>query len=298
MTPPARRRRAARTESSVRRALRRSRWRTTLAWLGPRWFAIVAGVALFASSLFLLTSPQFRVEQVVVRRESASAQAAVTRATQVSQVVGRNIFLVNSTRVAQEVAAMPSVLQARVIPRLPNLIEVEVVERAPIAAWRAHNGVFLVDDQGYVLAEAPETDGGGAPADGGGRAADEAGRLGQPGLPGQLEEPALLVVKDTTGRDLAPGDQVDQRTLLAARELAQALPAAGASVGEIEYSPQGLVFVTDRQWRVIFGDTEALNTKLAALKSIVDLARSQNLNLRLVDLRPKDRPFYQLAGAP
>jgi hypothetical protein len=69
-------------------------------------------------------------------------------------------------------------------------------------------------------------------------------------------------------------------------------------VGEIEYSPQGLVFVTDRQWRVIFGDTEALNTKLAALKSIVDLARSQNLNLRLVDLRPKDRPFYQLAGAP
>jgi hypothetical protein len=69
-------------------------------------------------------------------------------------------------------------------------------------------------------------------------------------------------------------------------------------VREVEFSSQGLVLVTDRQWRVIFGDTDSLNSKLASFKAIVDLARSQNVNIRLVDLRPKDRPFYQLAGAP
>jgi cell division protein FtsQ len=276
MSPTTRRRRSARAEGQVQRALRRSRWRVATSWLAPRWLSILAGAALFASTILLLTSPQFRVEQVVVRRDSASAQAAVTKATQMSQVVGRNIFLINTTRVAQEVAAIPSVLQARVLPRLPNVVEIEIVERVPIATWRAHNGTFLVDDQGYVVAEAPP-ESGAAPAP---------------------DQQALLAVNDTTGRDVAVGDQVDQRALLAARELTKALPAAGASVREVEFSSQGLVLVTDRQWRVIFGDTESLNSKLASFKAIVDLARSQNVNIRLVDLRPKDRPFYQLAGAP
>jgi cell division protein FtsQ len=274
VTPTTRRRRSARAEGQVQRALRRSRWRVTMSWLAPRWLSILAGAALFAGTILLLTSPRFRVEQVVVRRDSASAQAAVTKATQMSQVVGRNIFLINTTRVAQEVAAIPSVLQARVLPRLPNVVEIEIVERVPIATWRAHNGTFLVDDQGYVVAEAPPESGAAA------------------------DQQALLAVNDTTGRAVAVGDQVDQRALLAARELTKALPAAGASVREVEFSPQGLVLVTDRQWRVIFGDTDSLNSKLASFKAIVDLARSQNVNIRLVDLRPKDRPFYQLAGAP
>ena len=223
-------------------------------------------------TIALLISPHYRVEQVVVRRQSASAQAAVTKATQLSQVVGRNIFLVNTGRVAQEVASIPSVLQARITPRLPNIVEIEIVERVPIATWRAQNGSYLVDDQGFVVAEAPEA---------------AAGRL--------PEDQVLVMVKDTTGRDVALGDRVDQKSLLAARELTKALPAAGAGVLEVEYSPQGLVFVTDRQWRVIFGDAESLNSKLASFKAIVDLAKAQNMNIQLVDLRPTDRPFYQLA---
>ncbi len=267
-----RRRRSARTESQIQRALRPSRGRLVAAWLAPRWTAIVLGVAAFGGALMLLTSPRFRVEQVVVRRESASALAAVTRASQLSNVVGHNIFLVNTTRVAQEVAAVPSVLRARIIPRLPNVVEIEIVERVPIATWRTPTGAFLVDDQGYVVAEAPE----GA-------------------TQREPEDQVRLVVKDTTGQEVYLGAHVNQHALLAARELAKALPIAGAGVREVEYSPVGLVFVTDRQWRVIFGDTESLNAKLANFKSIVDLARSQNLNIRTVDLRPKDRPFYQLA---
>jgi hypothetical protein len=83
--------------------------------------------------------------------------------------------------------------------------------------------------------------------------------------------------------------------MLAARELARALPSAGAQAAEVEYSAQGLVVVTDAGWRVIFGDTEDLNAKLANLAGIVELARQQNLRLATVDLRPRDRPFFSLA---
>jgi cell division septal protein FtsQ len=274
MTPPTRRRRSARAAGPVQRALRRSRWRTLLAWLEPRWLSIVIGSACFAGALFLLTSPQFRVEQVVIRRDPDADQVTAARAPQVSQVVGRNIFLVNTSRVAQDVASMPSVLRAQVVSHLPNVLEIQIAERVPIAVWRAQNGTFLVDERGNVLAEAPAA-----------------------AVAREPEDQVMLLVKDTTGRDVTLGDRIDQHTLLAARELVRALPAAGAGVREVEYSPQGLIFTTDRQWRVIFGDTESLNAKLAAFKSIVELARSQNMNVGLVDLRPKDRPFYQLAGA-
>ena len=255
--------------SQIQRTLKRSAWRQAWAWLGPRWVSIAGAVALFALGLALLTSPHFKVEQVAVKRDSASAEAAVTRVTQLSQVVGYNIFLVNTGRVASEIAALPGVLSARVVPRLPNLVEIEIVERVPIAHWQAASGSFLVDDQGYAIAEAPE-----GPA---------------PGL-------ALLGVRDTTGRDLRLGDQVDQRSLLAARELAKALPAAGAAVREVEYSPQGLILITDAGWRVIFGDTDVLNAKLANFAAVAELARAQNLAIKSIDLRPRDRPFYQVAS--
>jgi cell division septal protein FtsQ len=245
-------------------------------WVQARWLSLANAAALVVLGLALLTAPQFQVEQVTVRRQSPSAQEAITRATQLSQVVGHNIFLVNTNRVAREVALVPSVLHARVIPQLPNVVEIEIVERVPVARWHAANGSFLVDDQGVVVAEAMASATGSATS-------------GPPGWP------AALTVRDTTGRDVRPGDRVEQRALLAARELARALPAAGAGVKEVEYSPQGLVFVTDGGWRVIVGETEALNAKLANLAAIVELARAQDLKLVVVDLRPKERPFYQVA---
>ena len=273
--PIGRRRLAGRTTSQVQRALRRSRWRRSMEWLRPRWISLIGAIGCAAGIPALLLSPLFTVEQVVVRRESASSAAAVTRATQLSQVVGHNIFLVNAQRVAQEVAMVPSVLKVRVIPRLPNVMEIEIVERRPIATWSTGTTTFLVDDQGFLLAEAGQTDGTPASAS----AATE----------------GLLAVRDTTGREMQLGDQVNQRTLLAARELAKALPAAGVRPKDVEVTPQGLVFTTDAGWRIIFGEVEALNAKLANLATVADLAAKQNLKIALLDLRPKDRPLYQLA---
>jgi Cell division protein FtsQ/DivIB, C-terminal len=103
-------------------------------------------------------------------------------------------------------------------------------------------------------------------------------------------------VTDTSGREIRPGDRIDQRALLAARELVRAFPAAGAQVVEVEYSAQGLVLVTDGGWRVLFGEARDLNDKLASFVAVRDLARQQSLAISFVDLRPKDRPVYQVAG--
>ena len=293
-----RRRRASQPPGAIRHALRRPRWRVGLAWLGVRWLSLANAAVLFVLAIALLTSPRFRVEQVAVSRPSPSAQAAVTRATQLSQVVGRNIFLVNTGLVAQEVVALPSVRHARVIPRLPNILLIEIIEREPIAIWRAANGAFLVDDQGLAMADlaAPAASPPvvtGSPdrrGEAGGAAikASEGGATAGTG--------ALLTIHDTTGRELALGDLVDQRAVLAARELVKSLPSFGASVGEVEYSPAGLVLITDGHWRVIVGDTTALNQKLSNFAAIVDLAQAERLNIGVVDLRPKDRPFYQIAS--
>lgn len=264
------RRRRSLPPSPIEQATRRSKWRRAVLWLGPRWLSLASALALSALSLAMLSSPLFRVEQVAVSSQSATAQEAMTRATQLSQVVGHNIFLINTMRLAREVAEVPSVLSARVVPRLPNTVEIEIVERVPIATWRTTTGAFLVDDQGSLLADA--------------------GQIGGP------TNQAEFVVRDTTGRELRLGDQINRRALLAARELAAALPAVGLEVREVEYSAQGLVLLTSVGWRVIFGETDALNAKLANLSAIVEMARAQQLAIALVDLRPKDRPFYQLAA--
>jgi cell division protein FtsQ len=253
---------------AIERALRRPWWRRGLSWVGQRWLSLANAAALVMLGIGLLRSPQFRVEQVVVRRESASAQAAVTRATQLSQVVGYNIFLINTSVVADEVASIPSVRSVRVIPRFPNVVEIELVERTPIATWTTNNGQFLVDDQGVIVGDAPE------PA---------AGALD-------------LQVRDTTGQELHLGDRVHQMSLLAARELKGALETLGANVQGVEISPLGIELVTEAGCRVIFGGPESLNAKVAAFAAISDLTRSRGLRLELIDLRPKDRPYYRVAA--
>src|SRR5688572_17007160 len=204
--PQSRRRKSQPRPSQIQRALRRSRWRTLLEWFGGRWVALFGGAVVLSGAVSLALLPHFRVEQITVRRDTKSAAEAITRATQLAQVVGHNIFLVNSQRIAEEIALIPSVLYARVTPRLPNIMEIEIVERVPIATWHTSGKTFLVDDQGFLIADASDA----------------------------VIPPDLFPVKDTTGREVSVGDRVDQRALLAAREMAKAMPEAGIRVREAE----------------------------------------------------------------
>lgn len=258
MKPPRRRR----SSGPPRPARRTYQVHTLGVGIRERWLSAACGLALVWLAGILLSQPAFRVAQITVLYGGPSAETALTKAHQVSHVVAYNIFLLNSRRLGEEIARVPSVKRAKVLPQLPDRVAVELNERQPIALWRTQAETFLVDDDGQVIAEA-----------------------GERSLP--------LVITDVSGRSLVPGDRVERRVLLVAGELQRVLPSLGAAPREIEYNWAGLTVVTDGGWRVLFGDLEHLNRKLQYLAAITALAQRQNLRLALVDLRPKDRPYYQ-----
>ena len=244
-------------------------WRVFARWLGWNWLSVANLLALCVVLLLLLTSPQFQVTQVVIAQEWESG-ASLTPAHELSNIVGRSIFLLHTERLAREIEALPSVRSAQVRARLPDRVIVEIAKRVPVAVWHAVNGAFLVDREGQIVG--PATDG--AP-----------------------QQPTI-VIHETSGREREPGQRVERRILLTARELRRVLPELGIDPQTIEYGTIGLTVVGSNGWRIIFGDLEQLNAKLENLVAILDMQRQQPEPLALIDLRPVERPYYRLIATP
>ncbi len=244
-------------------------WRTLGRWLGWNWLSVANLLALCGVVVLLLTSAQFQVTQVVIARESTSA-AALARAHELSNVIGTSVFLLHTGRLAREIETIPSVRSAQVRARLPDLVIVEITEREPVAVWHAVNGAFLVDREGQIISSTT----------------DDA--QGQP----------AIVIHETSGRERVPGQRVERRILLTARELRRVLPQLGIDLLAIEYGTTGLTVVGDNGWQIIFGDLEQLNAKLENLAAILDMQRQQPEAVGLIDLRPVERPYYRLIPTP
>lgn len=61
-----------------------------------------------------------------------------------------------------------------------------------------------------------------------------------------------------------------------------------------EYShAEGVVIPTDFAGRIAFGWSSDREYKLATLKSVAQTIRRQNLKVKYLDLRPKDRPYFR-----
>ena len=185
-------------------------WRVFAHWLGWSWLSVANLLALCGVIALLLTSPQFQVTQVIIAREWQSS-ATLAQAHELSNVVGRSIFLLQTGRLEQEIEALPSVRAAQVRARLPDRIIVEITKRQPAAVWQAVNGAFLVDLEGQII----------------GPAADDA-----------PDQPAM-VIQETNGIERVPGQRIERRVLLTARELRRVLPQLGIDPLAIEYGTLG-----------------------------------------------------------
>ncbi len=113
-------------------------------------FIISAGALLAIAGYvwkFLCTSPQFTVQEVVVRQEGVD----------LSYLKGRNIFAVDLVREARMLASrFPDCKRVKVIRVLPSRLYVDFVLRQPLALVKLYR-IFAVDDESTLFFPAPDT---------------------------------------------------------------------------------------------------------------------------------------------
>lgn len=272
---------------SGRYGARRSFW-----WKLLSMFAVVM-VMLLAIN-FALTSNAFRIEQVSV---SGTHNDALIQTIQSMGMRGQNIFLLDVAFLTGRIDALPSVASASLSKQWPNQLMVTVVERVPVLLWQTPRGLYSVDNQGIIIAQASET----------------------------MGTDHLGTVVDITGQDkskkdggnaslLRPGMHLDQADVAFAKNIFdRAQKVAGLTTFKLQYdgtmyasvaddttgqSHRGsYIIVSPDGWKAYLGganDTNSLDNRLVELQQILLLAQKQQLNLATIDLRYGLRPVFTL----
>ena len=209
--------------------------------------ALVIGLA--AGTWTLLGLPQLRVAttstQVGGNQRIASGDIFTA-----SQIDGRSIFLVQPSRVAERVAALPGIASAAVHVRLPNQVLIDVTEQTPLVAWQSTAGTVWLTTAG---AEVP-----------------------------MQGEPPPLTLNDLTGRSREELLGTQQAVLGNLAELHAARP----DLTVLYYGAlEGLYFRAAEGWTVYLGEAGSLATKLALLAATQQKLAEQGAQPQVIDLR-------------
>lgn len=216
--------------------------------------------ALAWLTLHLVTAAEFRVDRP---RVSGTHLVPAEQVAISSELIGQNVFLVNSRRAAQAALRVRPLRSVEVGYVWPNVVSLDVVERRPFAVWRTGDAAFQVSEDGVALA------------------------------PSQAEN-LPLVVTDLDVRPLEVGGQVDKDVLADAAFLATALRGPGPSTRSFEYSSEyGLIAPTERGVRVAFGRGADLPAKVATLRVLLEEFAARRVDAQFVDLRDKARPYFR-----
>ena len=238
------------------------RRRRLLLWLA----AATALVMVTAGSIAFVRGPWLRVAEVLVVGNEVVPTVLVQEQ---ANVLGESLLFLDTTDIAERVAAHPRIEQAAVERVWPQRVQVTVVERQPWAVWSQAGASYLVDGQGYLLAEA-------RPSDGHGTA------------------PGLWPIKGLDPTTLSEGARVDPGAMRLAQRLAEAVPEKlGVPVQSFEYLERaGLVVVTSRG-RARFDTEDDFDYKLAVWQAVLAEAAKQRQTVNHVDLRFGKRPFFR-----
>jgi cell division protein FtsQ len=237
-----------------RRRLTRIRWRRVGVALA------VLGVAAGAIAVYF--SPVLRVQNVEVTT-GPSVDGAEVRER--AGLHGDSLLTADLAAAQARIKELPMVKDATISRDWPQTVRVTVAERQPWAVWQAGSGAsYVVDDEGVVLpVEAPA----GAPV------------INVGGEPAEFQ----------------PGDRVDSDAVALARALTEQVPAELAlSVSAFEWADaSGLTITTDAGYRVVLGDSQNMDYKLAVWRAVeADLGRDAMAG-HVLDLRFGDRPSFQ-----
>jgi cell division protein FtsQ len=198
--------------------------------------------------------------------------AAQVDPAQIEQAVGlqgKSMLHLDLSAAQASAASFPLVQSVRIERRWPQTVRVLVSERQPVAYWQVGQDRYPVDPEGVVLGEV-------APPEGAPVITD-------------LSNPVRLI----------PGDRVDRDAVSLARQLSTRVPGTlGAGVASWEYSvDRGLALVTAEGYRVIVGDSQDVEYKLAVWKAITEQLGPEAIAGHELDLRFRDKPALSRLGA-
>ena len=230
-----------------------------------RWRRLMIGIAVVTTvcgSIGLYFSPVLRIQDVeVVGATNVSREEIIGLA----RLGDQSMLRLDLASAERRVESIPIVQDARLERRWPQTIRIQITERSPWALWEIGDARYVIDTEGVVL-------------------------------PGSAPVENAPVIRDITGVSrLAPGDQVDRDTVIAAQALLERVPERLAiEVTVLEYTPQqGLAVLTTAGYRVVVGDSQNLDYKLAVWQAIEGRLGRETMAGHVLDLRFRDRPSFQ-----
>ncbi|OBF94513.1 cell division protein FtsQ [Mycobacterium sp. 852002-51163_SCH5372311] len=111
---------------------------------------VIAGIGL---ALILYFTPAMSARSIIVTGTGAVAREEVLDAAQVR--LGTPLLQINTSQVADRVAAIRRVASARVQRQYPSALRITIVERVPVAVKDFPDGPHLFDRDGVDFATAP-----------------------------------------------------------------------------------------------------------------------------------------------
>jgi len=241
-------------DEATARRLRRIRFRRVAI------AAAVISVLPIAVTVYL--SPTFRVGDIEVL---GTAQVDAAQVEQLASLEGDSMFRLGSDGAEQRIGYLPLVESVTIERRWPNTVRIVVRERQPWGYWQVGERKYVIDSEGIVLGDLPPTEG--APS-----------------------------VKDLTNPlRLVPGDQVDRDAVALTRLLLQRVPEvlAWSPVGFEYTTDKGLALLADVGYRVVIGDSQNIEYKLAVWKKIEESLGRTAMSGHVLDLRFENRPAFQ-----
>jgi len=241
-------------DQKTARRVRLTRWR--------RLITAVLVVTLVGGPVALYLSPLLRVRDVQV---SGATAFSTDEVLSLARIDDQSMLRLNLAAAEHRVESIPMVQDARLERRWPYAVRIEITERAPWAFWEIGQDHYVIDSEGVVL-------------------------------PGSAPIENAPVIRDVNGAArLVPGDHVDRDAVAASQTLLQRVPEKLAmNVSSLEYTPQqGLALTTDGGYRVVVGDSQNLDYKLAVWQAIDERLGRQAMVGHVLDLRFGDRPSFQ-----
>lgn len=223
-----------------------------------RILALVLACLMVGLMVWFAADLRFYVYAAEVQGASVASADEILRAAGLN---GMSIFHVRPGKVAADVKArIPGIEEVSVSVGLPDAVILRIREGDVRFIWRSLESAFLVDGEGRVLGQV-------------GTAAD-----------------SRVVINDTDGHPVLVGGTVHVDACRAASQLQELIPG----VSSFDYSEaEGISLLDARGWKVLFGDSSSLRTKVAVLQGIEKRLAEEGQRAMLIDVRHPNGAYYR-----